>query len=142
VNEAQAERLGDILWQNRVNVYCEIEGIPPLFPEVAEAMADQAVLEIGQAAWGYRSLALEAYDEAQKLMSKVVPPSGSCPRCGSEWTFTGNEWLWKERSGAAHLLKEYRALDGQGQPPPLTRCPCCRWSLTEKPRARVEEGRE
>ena len=67
------------------------------------------------------------------------PPTGNCLRCGSEWTLVNDQWLWTERSGATHLLKEYRALDERGQPPPLTRCPCCRADLRPVGKARVEE---
>lgn len=71
--------------------------------------------------------------------------TGACPRCGASWTFLpgSQQWLWKERSGAAHLLQEYGELPASG-PEPLTRCPCCKAKLEAKQpvgKARVEEVR-
>lgn len=62
-------------------------------------------------------------------MNEPPLPAGSCPRCGSAWTFVNGQWLWKERSGAAYFLKEYRELNADGTPPPLKRCPGCKAKL-------------
>jgi hypothetical protein len=67
--------------------------------------------------------------------------TGACPRCGASWTFLpgSQQWLWKKRSGATHLLQEYGEVPASG-PEPLTRCPRCK---AKQPvgKARVEEVR-
>lgn len=71
--------------------------------------------------------------KGKRAMSKTSPSSDQCPRCGAVWTFVPRRklWLWRERSGATHDLKEYRDLDEEGQPPPLSRCPACGEKLKE-----------